>query len=302
MEAFKFGGGGFGFQHSKRANQGITETKRIETASIIVAEDETGDFQGIQEAINSLNGSGGYIQIKEGIYSISKTIKVPSNVTIQGSGHNTLINFTLSTNFKNLFENEDQSGGNSNIVIKNFRLESSGGGAHQGGIYIENCNNCTIEEIKGGNGFHYMINIDDSNNTFVKNCHDFAGSVTGYGLYCSSENCVIIGNNFRYRGIVISGDNNIVSNNNINDSIQEAAITLNGNGCTVIGNQIYNSNYDGIWADSGDYNIIVGNNCKNASNYGISFGDYATYNLASSNIATITDDGSNNTKVNNINA
>lgn len=84
-------GAGFGFSQSEKASLGINQRQRVETATIIVAADGTGDFETIQEAINSIENSGGFVQLKEGTFTISSTITIPGNISLRGVGNRTII-------------------------------------------------------------------------------------------------------------------------------------------------------------------------------------------------------------------
>ncbi len=89
------------FKHSQEFDQGSGKV-RIGTATFVVALDGSGDFDSIQEALDSLPSGGGIILIKEGTYSVDSSVVInKDSVTIKGSGHSTIV--TASSSVGNLF-------------------------------------------------------------------------------------------------------------------------------------------------------------------------------------------------------
>lgn len=76
------------FKHSSEYSQGLGNERKGQS-EFVVAKDGTGDFDNIQEAINSILTTGKTIKIKEGIYVEDLVLK--SNVTLKGDGWNTEI-------------------------------------------------------------------------------------------------------------------------------------------------------------------------------------------------------------------
>jgi hypothetical protein len=258
MGGFEFKGGkDFEFKHSKKASQGLAETKRIETASVVVAVDESGDFQTIQEAINSLNGEGGYIQVKEGEYNIKETIEVTEGITITGTGEQTkLIKDASITNIMNLTDD--------NIKIEKLSFEGIQGATifiyYGTGIQITTSKTNTI--IKDCNFRKLNIGTNFSSQTFLISGNKFTkcticiqlnsvqyGSLTG-NIFDYNEG----GNDFIVAGtgvetISITGNicwtTDYAYKGNANDYkvqitgnnfSEDAPILIAGDGCLVVGN------------------------------------------------------------------
>ena len=288
MDNFELGGGkDFAFKHSKVAGQGLTQTKRIETASIVVAVDESGDFQSIQEAINSLNGEGGYIQVKEGNYKITEVIKIDSNITIEGVGYNTRI---YRDTQGDVFQNRDITTGNINIKIKNMRVYSVD--EFVSGVRLENCENV-----------QYGIFIKDSKKILINNNFSLDDDIDE-GIYLENvEKSIILNNHMLGYSFSIRLENstkNIVSSNQCNDSTGAGIFLDTYSTKNIISNNSTTNSYEGVYI-FGDYNIINSNNCANGVNNGIRLGLSSSFNIITSNLATITDNGTGNIKANNIN-
>lgn len=291
---------GFSFEHSTRASQGIQNPKRIETASIVVATDESGDFQDIQEAIDSLDGKGGFIQIKEGTYNISKTITVPSNVTIKGVGFNTLIKVSDDDGF----ENDDLTTGNDYISITNLRVDASGTGVNA--IRLKNCDSCRIDDmwVKSSSGANKGIFLEDSDKIIVNKCTTLDSNY-GYGIELDNcDNCIISNNDMFGENVSINllgSDYNVLVGNQCNDA-QDIGINLDSTSDqnTITTNLVRNSGNLGIDI-SGDNNVINSNQCGSAFTRGIYINSGAASNIITSNQATITDNGTSTTTANNVN-
>lgn len=301
--ALDFGGGKgvFGFKQSSRASQGLEKPKRLDTASVVVAIDESGDFQDISEAIKSLDESGGYIQLKEGIFTTKTTISVPSNVTIRGTGYNTLIKIS-STN--EVFENEDLTLGNENIEISDLRIEANGDDA----IRLKNCTSCDIKNIKiqtiPGVGANYGILIEDSTKILIERCTTLDTGL-GYGLQLSGVTFSNFIKNHAFGENVsinlINCDNCIFTNNQCNDA-GDIGISIDDDSslCNFANNNVSNSANIGI-DNYGSYCIIHGNICNGASTKGI-YNNTASDNcIITENMGTVQTGGTANIITNNKN-
>ena len=63
------------------------------------ADNITDNSSALQNAIKSLNGNFGIIEIPTGNYLFKKTISIPSNILIKGNGSDkTILNFNLNGN------------------------------------------------------------------------------------------------------------------------------------------------------------------------------------------------------------
>lgn len=84
----------------------------------------TDDRIAIQNAINSVAGTGGTIYFPAGFFNVSGTLSVPSNVRLQGMGSNYNCQLRLTVTGVPLFEVGD---GKSNIIFKDLTLHSLNG-------------------------------------------------------------------------------------------------------------------------------------------------------------------------------
>jgi hypothetical protein len=83
---------GFDFKQSNKAEIGINQKGRIDTATLIVSLDGSGDFETIQDAIDNMPTTGGLIKIKEGTYYIDTTLTITTaGIALIGSGLQTTL-------------------------------------------------------------------------------------------------------------------------------------------------------------------------------------------------------------------
>src|SRR3990167_10915506 len=79
------------FGHSSDYDQGLGKL-RAGAATVVVAQDGTGDAAQITDALNLLPPEGGAVYVKAGTYTITSTITLPNaNILIQGDGKATKI-------------------------------------------------------------------------------------------------------------------------------------------------------------------------------------------------------------------
>lgn len=83
-------------------------------STVIVAADGSGDYTDIQGAIDSLPDNGGAVYIREGTYTVSSTITVPSDTALIGTGSSTRIHLADGANTGII-----QTNGKSNIITAN---------------------------------------------------------------------------------------------------------------------------------------------------------------------------------------
>ncbi len=211
-------------------------------ATVIVAADGTGDYTSIQSAINALPTSGGAVYIKEGTYTVSSSITIPSNVALIGTGAATKIYLANGANTDVI-----TASGAQNIHIAN--LHKDGNKANQTvpnlGIEFTNVENsrisgCWVEEIYGY-GIYF---VDSSNNVITSNTVG-SNSYSGIALN-SSNNNIVMGNTVRSNGL--NGIYLGYSSNNV----------LTGN-VTMNNSQNIAGNYNGIDLLGSDYNVITSN-------------------------------------------
>ena len=259
----------FSFSQSDKAEIGLIQITRVDTATIVVSSDGTGDFETIQEAINSIKNQGGYIQVKEGIYNIKSTIIVSKNISIKGTGNKTIIlGDGIITNLIELTGD--------NIEISNIKIqgtETGGSGSTEVGALMNQSS--TIKNIT------------------IKNCEFFK---LGFGIKYKADSSIINNNIFRQTltGIFLTdsfGGTSITSNLFDYESGGTTAIESSGIDFTTIsGNNGFVTN--GYTGNTGDYNINLSNN-NFTENGSITFsGDKS--NISGNVFNNITISGDNN--------
>lgn len=296
---------------------GFGETDKF-GATLIVATDDSGQFNSIQEAIDDLPPEGGKIVIKNGTYTETFTIN-KSNVTIEGSGAGTIISQSGGATAITIPD------GISRIQIKNLRITGGANGIR----FVTNNENCLVTECffetltGSGVGFLFWASTLTS---FVTNCIFKSCGTSGEaviqanitGKVVISENlfddcgiCIdsdindsLISNNIfsAIRGgkncMTISGDRNIISNNTITDGVIGIAIENGAEENIIDGNTLRSQSQDGILGLNCDRNIISNNVITDGGN-GIRIGEIAgtavdniiTGNVFENNSTDISDGG-----------
>ena len=244
-----------------------TDTKGFES-SCVVALDGSGNSTTISGCLSLING--GSVYVKKGIYEITSSLSMGTNITLEGEGFSTVIKML---NNNHIITNTGGTG----IDIKNLRIIGNYSLAAGLGIYLLNVSHSTVQNVWiestpqhglqcEGVGCHdntfenvwsygnkldgMMVNDGAHDNTFV-NCYVYNNGAYGFGIIQVNENTSAqpqrntIENSFAY--------NNIWGINTKGDLHTQ-----------IIGNMIYNNTYDGIHAGTpttqdSNYTVIVGN-------------------------------------------
>ncbi len=211
-------------------------------ATKIVAADGSGDYTDIQSAINALPASGGAVYIREGTYTVSSSIAVPSNVALIGAGTATKIFLANGANTDVI-----TASGVHNVIIADLRIDGNKTNQteYSHGIEFTNVENsrisgCWVEEIYG-----YGIYFVGSSNNVITSNTVRSNSYSGIALN-SSNNNIVMGNTVRSNGL--NGIYLGYSSNNV----------LTGN-VFMNNSQTIAGNYNGIDLLGSDYNVITSN-------------------------------------------
>ena len=271
--------------------------------------DGTDDDVEIQQAIDSLSSDGGTVKLKEGTYNISSTIEVDDNIVFEGSGWGTILKLADGADC-DVIENSDQTNGNSNIAIRDLKIDGNkanqtAGNDLNGIDFIKTTdfliNNVWIKDIGTsdvadvGIGFSFST---DCINGRITNCISEANTHYGFNSYnCSYLTFAnnISKDNLRHGFGSANGSNHISWVGNIvkNNSDQGFWIR-NTSYSSIIGNIINmpTSSDNGIQLkmDTGDtnqiseqHNTISGNTIEGSCNYGIHIQNHARYNTITGN-------------------
>lgn len=254
------------FPHSKEFSQGLGKI-RAGQATAVVSLDGSGDFDDIQEAIDSLPTEGGVVYIKEGNYVITEEIQInKDNVTISGTGRGTKIstssNVTLFTT-----GNEAYTVSNDYIIIEKLFLKGITAPPNQHGIWVQSgseritIRDCFIETMgaigivaAGGNNCMFI-------NNYIYNCGSYGITYQNgdYGIIqgniCDDCFCGIVLNNTVYNSVL----GNICNDNDDNGIELNGTVVRNA----VIGNLCTGNADHGIKGvlSSTDHNVASGNVC-----------------------------------------
>jgi len=254
---------------------------------------ETGlvDFWGsnasevIQAAIDGLGLHGGMVLIKEGSYVISRTIRVPGNVTLSGVGFATRLVLADYAN-QEVIENEHLDVYvDSNIVIRDLQID--GNGAWQ-----------TLEAQVSAIFFSRV------SHSRVEGCwiHDVSVGSPGSPAILSqfTDGLVVRGSTIydnRYAGVFLSLGTNCIVSNNVFINNHRAVYLANHLNGVVEGNQILSGDEGVRMYVAASNNLIQGNLIKDNREEGIIVthstcaGNYLVDNYLINNVVQILDDG-----------
>lgn len=281
----------------------LTRPKKS-VATIVIATDGSGDFNcdgiaddvEIQAAIDSLPAGGGCIYMKEGDYLIEQSINLDiESLGIFGCGWATRIYTNNNIPMFHITQGH--------VTLSDFQIEGNGAGAINYGIYADNADELTIQNLwihdTGYIGIYLYMSTDCVlNGNFIEetNCGisaDGSGSLrfhdnfikdaitSGVILYNTNDNlidsnviqeCGSNGIYLLWSGYNVVSNNNIFSNGDNGLEIDGMEDVISKRGRNIIdGNLIRNNNINGIKITTkSDFDCVTSNALHNNSNYGIS--------------------------------
>ncbi len=107
--------------------------------------DGTADDVEIQAAIYSLPTVGGKVYLTEGTFNTTAKVLLPDNIWLQGSGFSTVIN--CGTLDDHIIDNNDVSGGNSQITITDLKFDGSSQTNDYSVIHLKNVDHSYISNV-----------------------------------------------------------------------------------------------------------------------------------------------------------
>ncbi len=282
-------GSGWGlFNHSNKFDQGLGRV-RAGMGTIVVANDGSGDFDTIAEAIKELPTTGGVIYVKDGTYIITSMLNLNKpNSAIIGASKSTIIQ-TIGNIIALRVSAAD-------CKIEKIHIKGSGTGNLNWGIEVT-ADNVSIEDVYIELCYHGIL-VDTHDNCIIRGCfiYDnkangivfitisgvndkniltsnsiYSNDKSGVGITTATRN--IIANNLIYENVehginMASSVGNVISNNVIKDNDSGDTASFDGihlnqtdDDNTIIGNYLEgNDRYQiNLAAASDDNNIIVGN-------------------------------------------
>lgn len=243
------------FSHNRDFREGVKERGiRPGQATVVVAQDGSGDAESIQEGIDMLPAGGGTVYIKKGLYLLTKKIIIPSgDIELIGSGRGTEIKTDPA------WTEEDDT----HLID---------GSANTKGIYRDLYFNIIQPGVGAVNG------IDLGDNSIVGNCWFASGPLA----ISVADNCSIIQNQLINGSVIwVAGDNNTLTGNILSNSGRILMYFADRN--CIIGNVINGGAGDGIWVQ-GNRNVLIGNTITGKSFYGIKIISGMTNNLIIGNM------------------
>ena len=172
----------------------VNRVEQLETVSparvIWVADDNTGDYASLSEALDSIEDAAAdkpyVIKIAPGIYTETSNVALKTYVDVEGSGQNTTtINCACSTRHASLRSFQP---GAITAEIRHLTINNTGGGSQSGGVYTEGVADGSFSMLHvtatatGSTGNYGVYNTSSSpsmNNVTATT----TGGTTGFGVY-----------------------------------------------------------------------------------------------------------------------
>lgn len=145
----------------------LNQYRAAHPVTVTVDTSGNGQFSNIQSAINEIQSTGGLVFLREGTWTLSAALTIPSNVWLIGTGYNTLIKATTNLNTY-LLANSDQTNGNTNIRIMGIRFDQdqanqSTSGTYVGMLHLKRVSYTQVENC-------WLLNATDIGVSFEQNC------------------------------------------------------------------------------------------------------------------------------------
>ena len=208
---------------------------------------------GIQNAINALPEEGGKVFLPEGTYQVSSTILIPSNVTLEGAHTSSTILYLADNSHCNVIQNQDTTNGNTNITLRNFKIDGNDAGndgTDLSGINFNNITNSKIENVWVYDVEDYGIFSDNSSDIFITGC-----------IFESNNRGNFLGSNYAYR--------HIIANNYFLSNSYGIFFAWQTDYHLIIGNVFKDNGISVYLFSSTDYNVVIGNEFYGETSAGV---------------------------------
>ncbi len=211
--------------------------------------DGTADDVEINEALLQIKAAGGgTVFLSAGSYTLADTIKIPSDVTLEGEGTATKLTFDTSVGDKTMITNDcnytfaqRHPMGNKNITVRYMYIDGDKDNRGSGAdsiwtVGFNTVENLTIENLTIENGWTVAIRTEFCSYVTIANNRIHNSGDDGIGINEETYNCSCYGNHITDAG---KGGKSYGAPNGI--EVQDGARDV-----TVSGNSIGNCDTDGI--------------------------------------------------------
>lgn len=253
------------------------------------AEKDSADYTADQAEINSAitTADGGRVYLLPGTYTLTAAIELYDDTTLEGAGTGTILTVGNSATGFNIIENEDQAGGNSNLTVRNLKIDGndSGGASSVPAIEFDTVGSGTGASAVAGFTVSDVV-IEDVSSVGIYIDTSFNSSVSGVTLrYIQSDGIGSLGSarirvvNNQISGTASDGvefnntDDSIIQSNQINTTAGpgDDGIYLNNGSTnnTIDGNVITDVVGQGMHIKVSSYNVISNNTVSGSTNEGL---------------------------------
>lgn len=237
------------FRRTYRGYQGNERHSIRAQASRVVAQDGSGDFENLRDAVNDLPAAGGLIYVKRGNYPITSYINLKSDVQIIGEGYCTKIYCDSDPTYFFYIN------GDNNVEISNLYLWGGQSYTASNGIYCTGSDNVMLRNLWIRNCNAIGILVRSGDNVTIRECKIYSAATMDYGIYLDGSGGAVVQDNSIHNctcGLFSDDHDNL----------------------TITGNRIYACGADGIkFAANGagpcQITNIAGNMIRDNTGYGI---------------------------------
>lgn len=273
------GGTGASTAAAARTNLG-TQAKVFYTVGAADADyitDGTADDVQIQEALDAAAAAGGgTVFIKEGTYAIAAAMTIGSNTKVMGDGFSTILQHVAGAGFNGLFKNEDQTNGNSGIIICDLAIDGNAanvtGSDPRDTIWLKEVWDSKVMRCYIYDSVDSAIVLDSTLTVDNQVSDNIIDGAIDIGIYVSAASKAIVTNNtvrntgsYGIRLITTGNKECIVANNRVFNCGQTSSVdgitvaTSGGENNLIIGNHVTQSGRMGLFVNTVAYTSIIGN-------------------------------------------
>jgi len=266
---------------------------------------EGADYADVKSAVAALPPAGGTIRVAAGVYRLTESIRLPSNVALIGEGRASRLEMAPGV-AAHVIANADQEKGNANILIRNLaiigNLASNGRppGDDNKIKGNENCRGIWFRRVRGARIDGCLIMETATNSIAAHECERvmFSGNTVINCWHCcnwtNSRNCIVADNYFRKQwsgdGVYFNDSHNSLVLHNYVEGMGAPGIALefNSSGNVLYDNTCYANYLHGIAVKAGSHhNAVAANLCIGNGRYrGAGQPDGIWLNKASDNYIT----------------
>ncbi|MCK9324485.1 MAG: phage tail protein [Bacteroidales bacterium] len=247
-------------------------TNNASRADFMVPAGSTSAQTTINTAITTIPGSThsrpGKIVLLEGTFIIDGATIFRSGLTIEGQGDSTIlyVKNSCGSSFK-VFENSDTSSGNTGLTLRNLVIDgnkanNTGAGIDISGVYFDNVDGLTIENVRVRNADRYGAYLKNIGRLSITNLESQDANSHGVAINTTTSTSInvrgITGTGNGSAGMYIANAHGGVYSDITANENEYGFYLYNSTGLTVNNIEANDNNYEGVRLSYADNNNIRG--------------------------------------------